>query len=135
MNKIDSGENLHLVISPDSTLWMLPWAALHTREQAFLVEDFVVRTVVSGRDLCRSDSMPELAANNSSVVFSNPDFDEKVVVDKQVTSNNLQANHLSVTRKIELTKGFKIARDSPRSKSNYTTTSFTKKNKAIALCK
>ena len=86
VNKIDSGENLHLVISPDSTLWMLPWAALHTREQAFLVEDFVVRTVVSGRDLCRSDSMPELAANNSSVVFSNPDFDEKVVVDKQVTS-------------------------------------------------
>ena len=76
-------QNLSLVISPDSTLWMLPWAALQLRNGNYLIEDVVLRTVVSARGLCANKIFSKTPSNNSAVVFSDPDFDDGRLDNKQ----------------------------------------------------
>ena len=74
-----------LILSPDSELWMVPWAAMDGDEGRFLLEQFRLRLVLTGRDLIEPESqaadgeeeMPaeENAAPGPPLVLADPDFD------------------------------------------------------------
>ena len=62
-----------VVISPDSTLWLVPWAALPVGEDRYLIEDFELQFVVSGRDLAKASD--GAGAKQPSLIVADPDFD------------------------------------------------------------
>jgi len=62
-----------LVVSPDSNLWLLPWAAIPVSDDKFLLEDFGLQFVVSGRDLLKDKV--DTAESGRPIVFAAPDFD------------------------------------------------------------
>ena len=69
----NGGKSKHWLISPDSQLWLLPWAALPIEQNQFLVEQVSLRLLVSGRTLVDNDA--EEAKKNPPVIFADPDFD------------------------------------------------------------
>lgn len=68
---IDQAEEV--VISPDSTLWTLPWQALLLSNGRYLIEDHRVRYVLSGRELVTAPK--DRALVTPPVVFADPDYD------------------------------------------------------------
>jgi CHAT domain-containing protein len=60
------------IISPDSDLWLVPWAALPLRDGRYAVEKHQISHVVTGRDLVRAASSVKPAA---ALVLGDPDFD------------------------------------------------------------
>jgi CHAT domain-containing protein/Tfp pilus assembly protein PilF len=61
-----------LILSPDGELWLVPWAALPIEDGRYLVEQYAISTVTSGRDLVPSH---ERAESLESLVFADPSFD------------------------------------------------------------
>jgi CHAT domain-containing protein/tetratricopeptide (TPR) repeat protein len=67
------------IISPDSRLWLVPWAALVLPDGTYFVERFSLRQVISGRDLVAragpdSSGPPLVVANpNYSLGVTGPD--------------------------------------------------------------
>lgn len=63
-----------LFLSPDASLWFVPWGALPTgNEDKFLIEKFAINYLVSGRDLVKTSRRSD--RTNPPTVFANPDFD------------------------------------------------------------
>ncbi|HEY4311984.1 MAG TPA: CHAT domain-containing tetratricopeptide repeat protein [Pirellulales bacterium] len=62
----------HLIISPDSGLWLVPWAALILPNGQFTVELVRVSHVVSGRELVAPKSKRN---SNQPLIVANPNFD------------------------------------------------------------
>jgi CHAT domain-containing protein/Tfp pilus assembly protein PilF len=64
-------------ISPDSNLWLVPWAALPLNDGRFAIEGHRIQFVVSGRDLIlnplKLDRKP-----SAPLVLADPDFDLNV---------------------------------------------------------
>lgn len=62
------------IISPDSNLWLVPWAALPLDDATFAIEKHSISCTVSGRDLIlnrlRLDHKP-----TGPMIFADPDFD------------------------------------------------------------
>jgi CHAT domain-containing protein/Tfp pilus assembly protein PilF len=62
------------IISPDSNLWLVPWAALPLTDGRFAIEGHRIQFVVSGRDLIlnplKLDRKP-----SAPLVLADPDFD------------------------------------------------------------
>jgi CHAT domain-containing protein/Tfp pilus assembly protein PilF len=76
-----------LVLSPDGSLWLVPWSALpmqteqENEKEQFLIERFSVSTTPSGRHLIYGqDGLSEKSSDelnkSRSAVFSNPEFDQ-----------------------------------------------------------
>jgi tetratricopeptide (TPR) repeat protein len=65
-----------LIVSPDAELWLAPWAALATGKDRFLIEEFSLRLVMSGRDLLSPASTP--VATSPATILADPDFDAKL---------------------------------------------------------
>lgn len=67
-----------IYLSPDSNLWLVPWAALpayggtEVEPEKFLIEEREIQLVVSGRGLA---STPRDLATNRPVVFADPAFE------------------------------------------------------------
>jgi tetratricopeptide (TPR) repeat protein len=59
-------------LSPDGSLWLVPWAALPLSDGRYAVEQSQVRYLVSGRDLVQSGAEP---AKGRALVLANPDYD------------------------------------------------------------
>jgi CHAT domain-containing protein len=60
-------------ISPDGSLWLVPWAALPINEKGrYAIEQYQIRYLVSGRDLVPSAVEP---AKGRALVMANPDYD------------------------------------------------------------
>ncbi|MFQ3629584.1 MAG: CHAT domain-containing tetratricopeptide repeat protein, partial [Cyanobacteriota bacterium] len=67
------GNASHVLISPDSQLNLVPFAALVDGQNRYLIETYALTYLTSGRDLLR---MPHSAPSQQpSVVFANPDFE------------------------------------------------------------
>jgi CHAT domain-containing protein len=63
-----------VILSPDGTLWLLPWAALPLDDGGYLLDRHRLSYVVSGRDL----AAPAAKAGQhvaAPVIFADPDFD------------------------------------------------------------
>ena len=72
-------ETRQIILSPDASLWLVPWGALPIKDGKYAIEEYNIHYVVSGRDLVQG-----VTANSASsrrlkptqpVVFANPDYD------------------------------------------------------------
>ena len=67
-----------LVLSPDSNLWLVPWAALPVEEGKYAIEAWQIRYVTSGRDLVAEQLVSQCtpsASRPSRRIFADPDYD------------------------------------------------------------
>ncbi len=67
------GNATKLTLSPDGDLWLLPWAALPTGKDRYLVEDYCLRFVVTGRDLV-NDAVGQKPENTPALILADPDY-------------------------------------------------------------
>ena len=68
------GDRAHWLISPDASLWLVPWAALPLPSGSYVIEQHRLGYLISGRDLVavRSREQP-----GDSLVLADPDFDSE----------------------------------------------------------
>jgi CHAT domain-containing protein len=66
------GNATHLLISPDSQLNQLPFAALLDEQQRYLLETYTITYLSSGRDLLRLQT--EVASQQPPFIFAHPDY-------------------------------------------------------------
>ena len=65
------GDATTVILSPDQTLWLLPWSAMLNPDGKYAIEKYQIQLELSGRDLVRkSGKTPE----SGPVVFADPDF-------------------------------------------------------------
>lgn len=62
-----------LIISPDGSLWNVPWSAMVDSRDQYLVENYQIRFVGSGREIARD--VKSSHSTTAPVIFANPDFD------------------------------------------------------------
>lgn len=62
-----------VVLAPDASLWLVPWAALPLEDERYAVERFEFRYIVCGRDLL-SESQTKSVVARPPVIFANPDY-------------------------------------------------------------
>jgi len=77
-----------LILSPDGTLWLLPWAALPAEKDKALLEKLAVRYVTSGRDLLKKSGTSKLGVN-APAIFANPNYNLDAQVAKAVVTTIL----------------------------------------------
>jgi CHAT domain-containing protein/Tfp pilus assembly protein PilF len=67
------GNAKKLILSPDGDLWLLPWAALPVGPKRYLIEDYSLRFVITGRDLVNYDVgvKPQTTA---ALILADPDY-------------------------------------------------------------
>lgn len=65
------GSTRHVLIAPDGELNLMPFAALVDPRGRYLIDDFAVSYLSSGRDLLRGSPEP---ARSAPLVVANPDF-------------------------------------------------------------
>lgn len=61
-----------LIISPDGAMWLLPWSVLSVDKDRYLIEDFALQYVISGRELVQTAGK---TSDRSPLVFADPSFD------------------------------------------------------------
>ena len=66
------GEADSLILSPDASLWLMPWSALPLADKSYAIEKYNLTYVVSGRDVIRHELEPRL---NPPVILADPDYD------------------------------------------------------------
>jgi CHAT domain-containing protein/tetratricopeptide (TPR) repeat protein len=67
---IEGMENI--ILSPDAELWTVPWGALLTSDDKYLIEKHQIHYVVSGRELV--DQEKKSGETSASVIFADPDY-------------------------------------------------------------
>jgi len=88
-----------VIICPDATTWVVPWPALMTGREKFLIERHALTFCLSGRDLKRG--RPLTAGWRKPVIVADPSYDHAFFSadrTRQVMLENLQANRLPGTR-------------------------------------
>ncbi len=79
------GDSTQLLISPDGELNLIPFEALIDKNGKYLVENYSISYLSSGRDLLRmQNSMPN---NNTPLILANPAFGEFAVAQNIKTNN------------------------------------------------
>ena len=67
------GKAERLILSPDASLWLIPWGALPVGGKQYAIEKYKISYVVSGRDLVLK---PGAAGKRAKpVIFADPDYD------------------------------------------------------------
>ncbi len=66
-----------LILSPDSNLWLVPWAALPIEDAKYAIERWQIRFATSGRDLVAGQQLSQLPRHkqNRPQIFADPDYD------------------------------------------------------------
>ena len=81
-----------LILSPDSELWTVPWEALRTQNDEYVIEQFETRYVLSGRELIYH--LPERGLIGPPVIFADPNYDmtgAKVLTNKTHNRHSLRS--------------------------------------------
>ena len=60
-----------IYLSPDSSLWLVPWNALPLPDNRYAIEKLDIRFLVTGRDLVRNEKTFEVT---NPIMFADPDF-------------------------------------------------------------
>jgi CHAT domain-containing protein len=68
------GDKQHWVLSPDTDLWLVPWAALPIKDGSYAVDKYTIRSVISGRDLV-APPVKAPAKRDPPLIMADPDFD------------------------------------------------------------
>ncbi len=72
------GEAKHLLISPDGALNLIPFAALVDEQDKYLVENYSISYITSGRDLLRLQTARP--SRSEAVVVADPEFGDPPIV-------------------------------------------------------
>lgn len=83
-----AGNAAELVLSPDSSLWLVPWACLPLANDKYAIEQFRLTQLVSGRELVRGAT--SAATTNPALIMADPDFD--LGADNNGADNNNSAD-------------------------------------------
>ena len=90
-----------MVVSPDGALNLIPFGALVTPRNTFLVETHTISDVTSGRDLPGLlDNRRQRRAASAPAVFADPLFEGLTGDDKPTTGENSRHRHRSVEQGI-----------------------------------
>ncbi len=68
------GNTRNLLLSPDSQLNVIPFAALVDENNRYLVENYAINYLSSGRDLLRLQNQAK--SRSESVIIANPDYEK-----------------------------------------------------------
>jgi CHAT domain-containing protein len=60
-----------VVVSPDASLWLVPWAALSLADGSYAIERYTLRYVISGRDLVQRK---QAKAQSAPLIVANPRY-------------------------------------------------------------
>ncbi len=80
------GDATHLLISPDSNLNLIPFAALVDEQNQYLVENYLITYLTSGRDLLRLELFQD-ETPSTPVLVANPTFDAPGVENPQLVAS------------------------------------------------
>jgi CHAT domain-containing protein/Tfp pilus assembly protein PilF len=70
------GKSRRWIISPDGSLWLVPWGALPLPDGSYAVEKYTISHVVSGRDVVSPKvDTPRSSQEGRPLVLADPDFD------------------------------------------------------------
>ena len=83
------GNTHHLLISPDSQLNLIPFAALVDENDNYLVENYEITYLSSGRDLLQLESTPN--PQQAPVIVANPDYGTQIS-SKQIAKETTESN-------------------------------------------
>ncbi|MCH9723562.1 MAG: CHAT domain-containing protein [Planctomycetes bacterium] len=70
-----------VILAPDASLWLVPWAALPLEDDRFAVEKLEFRYIVCGRDI-RALSQTNRVSPKQPVVFANPNYNLFGIISK-----------------------------------------------------
>ncbi len=62
-----------VILAPDASLWLVPWAALPLKDDRYAVEQFEFRYIVCGRELS-SVAPTRSVVVQRPIIFANPDY-------------------------------------------------------------
>jgi CHAT domain-containing protein len=79
------GDKNHILLSPDSQLNLIPFAALRDENNQYLVENYQITYLSTGRDLLRLANKQQ--PRQASVIVANPDYDKPGVNNSAVAFN------------------------------------------------
>ncbi len=68
------GDVRHIILSPDAHFNLIPFAALVDENNQYLVENYQITYLTTGRDLVRLQN--EYSHRQSPVIFANPNYDQ-----------------------------------------------------------
>jgi CHAT domain-containing protein/Tfp pilus assembly protein PilF len=68
------GDTTHLLISPDSELNLIPFAALVDEQDRYLIESYQITYLTTGRDLLKLNT--SVPSQQGPVFFANPNYDQ-----------------------------------------------------------
>ncbi|MEC4807077.1 MAG: CHAT domain-containing tetratricopeptide repeat protein [Jaaginema sp. PMC 1079.18] len=97
--RVKLGDKTHILLSPDSQLNLIPFAALVDENNQYLVENYQITYLTTGRDLLRLQNQQQ--PRQASVIVANPDYDEPGVNNSTVAFNrgsNRRSNDLDSIR-------------------------------------
>jgi CHAT domain-containing protein len=106
-----AGDTRHLLVSPDGALNLIPFEALLDEHRRYLVRQYAITYLTSGRDLLRMQVARE--AKSGPVLIANPDFGEPAVAGatanrSEVYFAGLKGTELEVTAIHKLFPGAQV---------------------------
>lgn len=92
------GNSTQLLISPDGNLNLIPFEALVNEKNRFLIENYSVTYLTSGRDLLRLQTTR--TSKNNPLLIANPSFGEPDSMQLTAASRNNKRQSLTATRNL-----------------------------------
>lgn len=86
-----------LLISPDSQLNLIPFAALQNQEKKYLIEDYSLSYLTSGRDLLKFQT--QFPSKSNSVIVANPTYnleESQIAIGNQDRGNSRRSGDLNL---------------------------------------
>jgi CHAT domain-containing protein len=103
------GNSRNVLLSPDSQLNLIPFAALVDENNRYLVENYSINYLSSGRDLLRLQNHAQ--SRSESVIVANPDYDKPgdpasvAIISRGESSQIAAAQPVNISTKPAQTRG------------------------------